>query len=1019
MKKLLAMVLALVMTLSLAVSANAFKDDKSISDDYAEAVAVLNGMGVFKGYEDGSFQPKGDITRAEVSAIVYRVYTQDVKDAKASMYATYNKFSDMAGAGWAQGYIGYCANAELVKGYPDGTFKPSGKVTGYEVLAMILRAVGYDKNGEFSGADWALHVAQTAQQAGVLKNVKGIDLNAPATRELVAELLFRAIAEASTVTYTPAFGYVTDKVLKNGETTLGYKNFKLVGAASSDDWGRPGTKWTYNVGDKETLVNDKPVVSYTTKVAECDIAKDLGITKTKALEGAFIDGEDYAKKLTDEDVTSNKVASINPLATTSYVGAQGRLTEVYEMDKGTYRIVEINTYLAQITKVTAATTDRNGHTDKATVNVKVFSDAAYVDTKTNKEVQPTWTFEKVEAEGFTVDQYVLVTVLHPELYAKKGASVESIVAAEVVAGGKLTGWTNEVGTTAATSVVAGTTYNDANKFFLNWRKAGSSWLVALDSYGNAIGLVESSSSYAAIARIEWKANSTSFGGYALADLILADGSVKENVTVASVNDKAANAAGNSTDGSYYTKGVPSKGSVSIWWENNDAYYNHIVSYSVNADGSYNLMDATHYTNAETKSDKIIDLGYTQGNEDAVGTAYYDNGSATLTEDQRNATTLVATDNTVFLYINENGYSYTVYVGKDKAPSISEAKMCVKYDANGYAEFVVVRTYTDASNTFLAYVADKTIDGYAYPDNVQVAGYDVYKIGSTEKTRVFDAKLGVNDKAVANNVFATKFTVSGLYEITVNADGWIVDMDDMTRVMADNGDNYAEETTSDYLTVVDYGFVKANPVGRSFELADKDGVAQLQYNVLDTTKVIKVLKYKNETVLETGDIKDITKDSPAIVTFDVASTIKSYKVDADTVYVIIDKDDVATVKDYAVAVRKTFTDNINLTGNSINVENYKITESVNGADATNYAYLEATATAKIEKMTLDPLTGKWEYKDYTTVEWTVTCPADGETMSALLGSGSVALAEGTYRVTVTVSNDDIGALKIGPQEFVLK
>ena len=147
MKKLLAMVLALVMTLSLAVSANAFKDDKSISDDYAEAVAVLNGMGVFKGYEDGSFQPKGDIIRAEVSAIVYRVYTQDVKDAKASMYATYNKFSDMAGAGWAQGYIGYCANAELVKGYPDGTFKPSGKVTGYEVLAMILRAVGYDKTG--------------------------------------------------------------------------------------------------------------------------------------------------------------------------------------------------------------------------------------------------------------------------------------------------------------------------------------------------------------------------------------------------------------------------------------------------------------------------------------------------------------------------------------------------------------------------------------------------------------------------------------------------------------------------------------------------------------------------------------------------------------------------------------------------------------------------------------------------------------------------------------------------------
>ena len=251
MKKLLAMVLALVMTLSLAVSANAaFKDADKVSDTYEEAVAVLNGMGVFKGYEDGSFQPQGNITRAEVAAIVYRVYTADVKDAKASMYATYNKFSDMAGAGWAQGYIGYCANAALVKGYPNGTFQPSGKVTGYEVLAMILRAIGYDQNNEFTGADWALHVAQTAQQAGVLKNVKGVDLNAPATRELVAEILFRAIQQPM-VTYTPAFGYVTDKVANIAQNTLAKKNFNLDSKDSEDKWGRPSTKW-YNTKTSKT-----------------------------------------------------------------------------------------------------------------------------------------------------------------------------------------------------------------------------------------------------------------------------------------------------------------------------------------------------------------------------------------------------------------------------------------------------------------------------------------------------------------------------------------------------------------------------------------------------------------------------------------------------------------------------------------------------------------------------------------------------------------------------------------------
>lgn len=443
MKKLLAMVLALVMTLSLAVSANAaFKDDKSISDDYAESVAVLNGMGVFKGYEDGSFKPEGNITRAEVATIIYRIYTADVaKNDKSGLYATYNKFSDMAGAGWAQGYIGYCANASLVKGYPDGTFKPSGKVTGYEVLAMILRAVGYDKNNEFSGADWALHVAQTAQQLGVLDNVaKTTDLNAPASRELVAELLFQGIQKAQ-VTYTPAFGYVTDKVISTKTNSLGEKNFKLDSKDTADKWGRPATTWTYNTGDKSTLVVAKADASNTTKVDECDIAKDLGIATTKDLEGAYIDGYSYAKNLTSELVSSNRYASINPLATKSFVGAQGRLVEVYDMGSAGYRFVEINTYLAKVTKVTAASTDCNGHVTDATVDLKVY------------QVNDTGIDEAgVEAGGFTVGQYVLVTMT----VDTASPVVQTVEAAAVTPMGQLKNWSYAYGTPAATTTLADT-----------------------------------------------------------------------------------------------------------------------------------------------------------------------------------------------------------------------------------------------------------------------------------------------------------------------------------------------------------------------------------------------------------------------------------------------------------------------------------------------------------------------------------------------------------------------------------
>ena len=861
MKKLLAMVLALVMTLSLAVSANAFKDDKSISDDYAESVAVLNGMGVFKGYEDGSFKPEGKITRAEVATIVYRIYTADVaKNDKSGLYATYNKFSDMAGAGWAQGYIGYCANAELVKGYPDGTFKPSGKVTGYEVLAMILRAVGYDKNGEFSGADWALHVAQTAQQAGVLKNVKGIDLNAPATRELVAELLFRAIAESSTVTYTPAFGYVTDKVLGNAAPTLGYKNFKLVGKDSADKWGRPATKWTYNVGDKETLVNDKPVVSYTTKVAECDIAKDLGISSAKKIEKAYIDGQQPG--ITSELVSTNKYGTINPLATTSYVGAQGRLTEVYDMDSDGYRIVEINTYLAKVDKVTAAKTDRNGHTTDATVDLTVYNG-------THKGKAPsTWNFDGVKAEGFTVDQYVLVTVL-PEGYnarpALNKASVESVVAAEVVAGGKLTGWTNEIGTTAATSVVAGTTYNDADKFALNWREAGSNWLVALDSYGNAIGLVKSSSSYAAVARIEWKPNTTSFGGYALADIVLADGTVQEKVTVASVNGNAANATG--TQGQTYTQGIPANGSVSIYWNNNTEYYKHIMSYSVNADGSYNLMPLKDHANNATE-DSVLDLNQ----------ATYTKGSGTI---YNKTNTVVATASTVFLYINENGYSYTVYTGKDNAPSISDATMCVKYDSNGYADLVVVRNFTAASNTFVAYVTDSIVDGLYYPTNSSTLSYpkyDVYKMGALTE----DNKATVIDEY---GKFAAAYAAhgTGLYEFKV-VEGVI---DSMVSVMCD-GCNICKAAWTADTYKIDRLEIKAN-VGDTTTLQGAvygtgSNATAKDFNILPETQIITATRTNGLITLAEGSKSDLVAGHKMLVNY-VNPTSNIYN--AKTVYVIIE------------------------------------------------------------------------------------------------------------------------------------
>ena len=524
MKKLLAMVLALVMTLSLAVSANAaFKDADKVSDTYEEAVAVLNGMGVFKGYEDGSFQPQGDITRAEVAAIVYRVYTQDVKDAKASLYATYNKFSDMAGAGWAQGYIGYCANAELVKGYPNGTFQPSGKVTGYEVLAMILRAIGYDKNGEFSGADWALHVAQTAQQAKILDNVKGVDLNAPATRELVAELLFRAIAKAPMVTYTAAFGYQTvsfngkddnGKLFKDNET-LGHKNFELDDKASSDDWGRPATKWTYNVGDEETLVVDKPDASFNVATTECDICEALGVKKTAKVVDVYTNG------------VRTGADTLTATETKDTLGAQGEQIEFYEVKDG-YRLVVIDTYLAQVSSVVEGKTDSKNHVTRD----------AHLVLDVYKSAKNTAATYYVKGNDFAEDEWILVNVneststdVQVKMTRTTNGTAKYEYLVEVVGkADSFEGAQSKVWVSANKHTIDSKDYMDACKFYKD--AAGVEGTVNytwfLDQFGNVIGNAAiDNSNYAVLKDLIWVVGKP---GYAEATLVYMDGT-EETVKV--------------------------------------------------------------------------------------------------------------------------------------------------------------------------------------------------------------------------------------------------------------------------------------------------------------------------------------------------------------------------------------------------------------------------------------------------------------------------------------------------------
>ena len=727
MKKLLAMVLALVMTLSLAVSASAFKDDKDISADYAEAVAVLDGMGVFKGYEDGSFKPTGDITRAEVATIIYRIYTGDVaKSDKSGLYATYNKFSDMTGAGWAAGYIGYCANAELVKGYPDGTFKPSGKVTGYEVLAMILRAVGYDKNGEFSGADWALNVAKYAEQLGILKNVaKTTNLGAPATRELVAEMLFQGI-QKDQVTYTPAFGYVTDKALKLGQESLGYKNFKLVSGEGTDDWGRPTTVWAKDANDnakydaKDTteyaVVTDKAAATFQVETSQCDICEALGEKKNATIVDTYTNG-----------VLDTKDVTYTATATKAMVGAQGQQLEYYEVDGG-YRLVVIDTYLAKVADVVAEKLDAKGHVTRDD----------YMKLTCYKTADKNETLY-VAGNDYAEDDYVLVNVNEKVTDKIVGVGevklVEIVGKAESFEGAQSKNWYN-----AAKHTIDDKDYNDAVRFYLDaagtTKTAKFTWF--LDQFGNLIGdAAIDNSNYAVLKNIIWNVGRP---GSAEATLVFMDGK-EETVTVNSIDGlEDDTTAGWGVDGDFEEDYVGAEPTLTdaagivgfdedgkLVYVSSDSKYNGafegLALYKVEYDKDGNV-DLVGYKTVSYDYDVTVDT-----NASLIGNLNVGTGKLNIN------------DNTEFLVRSGEGtkanpYVYTSY-NRNNLPQYAALSAEIYYTigTDGFVNRVYIKNAADAAS---------------FGDHLFVTTKSYYKVTGDKETYKMDVIIDGEEQTICAN-----------------------------------------------------------------------------------------------------------------------------------------------------------------------------------------------------------------------------------------------------------------------------
>ena len=99
---------------------------------YTEAVLYCYEQGYVSGYEDGTFRPDGDLTRAEMAVIMDRMLDLTEKDHRS--------FADVKSGKWYTDAVLRCAKAGVMSGYGNGSFGTGDRLTREQGTLILARA---------------------------------------------------------------------------------------------------------------------------------------------------------------------------------------------------------------------------------------------------------------------------------------------------------------------------------------------------------------------------------------------------------------------------------------------------------------------------------------------------------------------------------------------------------------------------------------------------------------------------------------------------------------------------------------------------------------------------------------------------------------------------------------------------------------------------------------------------------------------------------------------------------------
>ena len=771
-KKVLALVLAIATILSFATIASAatadFKDAKDVT--HTEAVDVLSAIGVLNGYKDGEYKPNRVITRAEAAKIIAMFDNGDT-DIK-ELYAPVN-FTDVKAGHWAESFISYCYHTGIIAGVGNNKYAPDADVTGVQFLKMVLVVLGFDAKEEgLVGTGYSVRARNLARAIGLLNGIgNDFDYTKGLTRDNAAQIMLNAL-QTETVEY--------GKVIKIGENVAYITDSKatFTGKLLADEWnlhventidafGRPGHKWSFHHNDYPNhshdvvLANyvDTPVATYTTEVDGCTIYDDLGVELIYQSEHLADPG---ATSYTDGVLGANeKIADSTKVST----GAQGQLTEIYAIACNggktvEYRIVHINTYLAQVTDVKDEVKDGRNH-----VQTPRYVTATVYTRSNNDNYKAGTAMATLANTGFVTENFAIGDfVLVQGVVKNMAIDIKSMTAAKTELT-KLTGLDNI--SAVANMYVNGTKTPVAAKYAYDAdRTVADCWdtfTFIYDSYGNIIGTTKytAPANYAVLDKL--------YIDYAKGDgivyaTVVTPAGEKTDITVNTITAilpgnentgkavKAADFIASLDDDMLKGLGFQYQWSGSKFYS---YYYGQLVDYVVNENGSYDI-------NIPGRAKQVKNAIIVKGSK-----FIYDGTNTKIP-------VLEVTADTIFLY--QNGYApnatYTSVTGYENLPATLVATDIQYIVKGGKVALVYVLNPQPVNSYKQVYYAGGQ-PSYDTSTGVGIYTYAVKVLGEN----------GMEDGVITSKepVFSGK--PAGVYKVTLNASGLA------TKVELASADNY--------------------------------------------------------------------------------------------------------------------------------------------------------------------------------------------------------------------------------------